>query len=39
MNNTNSFLIQNKLITVDQIKEITEYLKKTLNHYNDLIRV
>ena len=37
MSDTNSFLIQNKLITVDQIKEITEYLKKTLNHYNELI--
>lgn len=38
MNRTNSFLIQNKLITIDQIKEITEYLKKTLNYYNDLIK-
>lgn len=38
MSDTNSFLVQNKLITVDQIKEISEYLKKTLNHYNDLIR-
>lgn len=38
MFNTNSFLVQNKLITIDQIKEITEYLKKTLNHYNDLIK-
>lgn len=38
MRDTNSFLIQNKLITVEQIKEITEYLKKTLNHYNDLIQ-
>lgn len=37
MNNTNSFLIKNKLITIEQIKEVTEYLKKTLNHYNDLI--
>ena len=38
MGDTNSFLVQNKLITIDQIKEITEYLKKTLNHYNDLIK-
>lgn len=38
MRDTNSFLVQNKLITIDQIKEITEYLKKTLNHYNDLIK-
>lgn len=38
MSDTNSFLVQNKLITIDQIKEITEYLKKTLNHYNDLIK-
>ena len=37
MNDTNSFLIQNKLITVEQIKEVTEYLKKTLNHYNEMI--
>lgn len=38
MNDTNSFLIQNKMITIDQIKEVTEYLKKTLNYYNDLIK-
>ena len=37
MNNTNSFLIQNKIITVEQIKDVTEYLKKTLNNYNELI--
>lgn len=37
MNNINSFLVQNKIITVDQIKEVSEYLKKTLNYYKDLI--
>lgn len=35
--NTGSFLVQNKIITIDQIKEVSEYLKKTLNYYNDLI--
>ena len=37
MNNVNSFLVQNKIITIDQIKEVSEYLKKTLNYYKDLI--
>lgn len=37
MNNTSSFLVQNKIITIDQIKEVSEYLKKTLNYYKDLI--
>ena len=29
MRDNNSFLVQNKVITIEQIKEITEYLKKT----------
>ena len=37
MNNTSSFLVQNKIITIDQIKEVSEYLKKTLDYYKDLI--
>lgn len=37
MNNVNSFLVQNKIITIDQIKEVSEYLKKTLNYFKDLI--
>lgn len=37
MNNVNSFLVQNKIITIDQIKEVSEYLKKTLNYYKDQI--
>lgn len=37
MNNVSSFLVQNKIITIEQIKEVTEYLKKTLNYYKELI--
>lgn len=37
MNNTSTFLVQNKIITIEQIKEVTEYLRKTLNHYKELI--
>lgn len=38
MDETNSFLIDNKIITIDQIKDVTEYLKKTLNYYNEQIQ-
>ena len=38
MDNRSSFLVQNKLITIEQIKEVTEYLRKILNHYDGLIK-
>ena len=38
MRDNNSFLVQNKVITIEQIKEITEYLKKTLDYYSGLIK-
>lgn len=38
MDNRSSFLIQNKIVTIEQIKEVTEYLRKILDHYDGLIK-
>lgn len=37
MNNDRRFEINNKIISVDQIKEISDYLQKTCNYYLELI--
>ncbi len=37
MENDRRFEIQNKIITIEQIIEVSDYLQKTLKHYLDLI--
>ena len=38
MNNEHRFEISNRIISVDQIKEISNYLQKTCNYYIDLFQ-
>lgn len=38
MNNDQRFEIKNKIITVEQIKDVSDYLQKTCNYYIELIK-
>ena len=38
MNNEHRFVISNRVISVDQIRDVSNYLQKTCNYYLDLIQ-